>query len=124
MSDWAIDSSLAVYGSLAPGRINNHQLNQLNGNWRDGTVHGWLSDDGWGATLGYPGLVLDPDAPAVQVFLFESSDLPDHWARLDEFEGAEYKRVVAQVHTADGEVSAWIYVIAHTAVRAATDRPQ
>jgi gamma-glutamylcyclotransferase (GGCT)/AIG2-like uncharacterized protein YtfP len=57
-------------------------------------------------------LVLDPDGPLVDVFLFESHDLPAHWSRLDEFEGEAYRRVVATVSTADGEVDAWIYVIA------------
>lgn len=112
MSDSQVDSRLAVYGSLAPGRVNNHQLAGLKGHWREGTVRGRLSNDGWGATLGYPGLILDSDAAAVQIHLFESADLTNHWARLDEFEGAEYKRVVAMVNTDDGEVKAWIYVIA------------
>jgi len=76
-------------------------------------VRGRLSSDGWGATMGFPGLILDPLAPAVEVYLFESADLPHHWARLDEFEGAEYKRLIARVSTTDGDVSAWIYVVAN-----------
>ena len=111
-SDSAADTRLAVYGTLAPGRVNHHQLSGLNGRWRQGTVRGWLRDAGWGAPLGYLGLVLDSAGPLVDVYLFESSDLPDHWSRLDEFEGAEYRRVVTQVRTKDGDVPAWIYVIA------------
>jgi len=75
-------------------------------------VRGRLADAGWGAALGYPGLVLDPLGAAVEVHVFESSELPDHWPRLDKFEGTGYRRVVTQVRTADGEVDAWIYVIA------------
>lgn len=110
-SDSAPDTRLAVYGTLAPGRPNHHQLAGLHGQWRQGTVRGWLDPGGWAASLGYPGLVLDPGGPLVDVYLLESSDLPDHWSRLDEFEGAEYRRVVAQVATAEGDVPAWIYVI-------------
>lgn len=67
---------------------------------------------GWGAPLGYPGLILDPQGPPVRVYLFESSELPKHWSRLDEFEGTGYRRVVTQVQTANGDVDAWIYVLA------------
>lgn len=102
---------LAVYGSLAPGRVNHHQLAGLNGHWQQGVVKGRLTNAGWGASIGFPGLVLDPSGPAVDVYVFESPDLPDHWARLDEFEGPEYRRVVTQVQIPDREVSASIYVV-------------
>ena len=82
---------LAVYGSLAPGRPNHHRLRGLSGRWIDGTVRGHLHQEGWGAELGYPGIVLDLDGPTVGVQLFESPDLPDHWTRLDEFEGSGYR---------------------------------
>ena len=110
--DSAADTRLAVYGTLAPGRVNHHQLSGMSGRWRQGTVRGWLRDAGWGAPLGYLGLVLDSAGPVVDVYLFDSTDLPDHWSRLDEFEGSEYRRVVTKVRTKDGDVSAWIYVIA------------
>lgn len=106
------DQRLATYGTLAPGRVNHHQLAGLAGYWRRGTVRGRLVDAGWGAALGYPGLVLDPQAAAVEVHLFESPDLPGHWPRLDAFEGPGYRRVTTRVRTADGEQDAWIYVIA------------
>src|SRR5687768_13421725 len=108
----AANTRLATYGTLSPGRVNHHQLARLKGHWRQGTVRGWLDAAGWAAPLGYPGLVLDSTGPLVDVYLFESPELPDHWARLDEFEGAEYRRVIAQVCTAEGDVPAWIYVIA------------
>ena len=105
-------SRLATYGTLSPGRVNHHQLAGLNGSWRQGTVRGKLFPEGWGAALGYPGLVLDPEGAVVQVWVFESADLPEHWARLDEFEGEGYRRVVTRVQTVEGEVDAWIYVLA------------
>jgi gamma-glutamylcyclotransferase (GGCT)/AIG2-like uncharacterized protein YtfP len=110
--DRAADTRLATYGTLAPGRVNHHQLAGLEGHWQQGTVRGWLGAAGWAAPLGYPGLLLDPSGPLVDVYLFESPDLPDHWPRLDAFEGTDYRRVVTQVRTADGEVPAWIYVLA------------
>lgn len=105
-------SRLAVYGTLAPGRPNHRQLDGLVGRWIDGTVRGHLRHDGWGAELGYPGIVLDPDGPTVDVEVFESADLADHWARLDEFEGSGYRRTVTTVSTAGGDLAASIYVLA------------
>ena len=55
---------------------------------------------------------MDPLGPSVEVDLFESTDLPEHWARLDEFEGSGYRRVVTTVKTLAGDRSAWIYVLA------------
>jgi len=108
----APDTRLATYGTLLPGRANNHQLAGLSGRWRRGTVRGRLADQGWGASLGYPGLVLDPSGPPVEVDIFESPDLPAHWSRLDAFEGTGYRRVIAEVSTTDGDIAAWVYVIA------------
>jgi gamma-glutamylcyclotransferase (GGCT)/AIG2-like uncharacterized protein YtfP len=106
---------LAVYGSLAPGKTNNGELAGLDGTWTKGSVKGRLKPDGWGAALGYPGLVLDPSGGDVQVCVFASRDLPQHWARLDAFEGAGYRRTVATVTTADGAFEAFIYVFAESA---------
>ena len=105
------DTRLITYGTLSPGRANHHELSGLRGRWRQGTVRGRLFAAGWGAALGYPGLVLDPQGPVVEVHLLESPDLPDHWPRLDAFEGPGYRRVVTRVTTADGALDAWIYEI-------------
>ncbi|MBL8210178.1 MAG: gamma-glutamylcyclotransferase [Bryobacterales bacterium] len=103
---------LASYGTLAPGRENHHQLDGLAGTWQPGTVRGRLRNTGWGAAYGYPVLVLDPEGEVIPVQVFESADLPVHWARLDEFEGEEYRRVVTEIVTADGPRLAQIYVSA------------
>ena len=110
--DNVIDTRLATYGTLAPGQPNHHQLSALRGEWQIAHVHGWLVDDGWGAELGYPAMVLDPHGPPVPVHLFESPDLQEHWQRLDAFEGGGYRRVSATLTTLDGDVDAWIYVSA------------
>ena len=106
------ETRLATYGSLSPGEINHDQLSNLKGRWFKGTVRGILQNAGWGSSMGFPGLTLDETGPEVKVNVFESAELPDHWSRLDEFEGAEYRRVVAQVHTPEGILEAQIYVIA------------
>ena len=106
---------LATYGSLAPGRVNHFQLDGLDGRWSAGWVNGTLIDRGWGAGLGYPAMILDPDGSPVEVQVFESTDLPDHWSRLDDFEGPGYSRVVASISTPDGDLAAYIYVLANQA---------
>lgn len=109
--DKGADTRLATYGSLSPGQVNHHEVARLKGRWLRGMVQGKLIDGGWGTAIGFPGLVLDPSGPPVEVYLFESPDLPDHWTRLDEFEGSGYRRVVTQVRTAEGAMSACIYVV-------------
>ena len=51
---------LFVYGTLAPGRPNEHILAPLGGAWQAATVKGHLKLEGWGAAMGFPGLI--PDA--------------------------------------------------------------
>ncbi|UVO54417.1 gamma-glutamylcyclotransferase [Sphingomonas sp. SUN039] len=108
----AVDTRLAVYGTLAPGKPNHHQLDGMSGSWARGTVRGRLVNAGWAADGGYPALVLDPAGGIVEVQVFTSADLPRHWTRLDAFEGADYRRVAVTVATADAVVEAWIYVAA------------
>lgn len=74
-------------------------------------MKGRLLDDGWGSEFGYPGLVLDPNGETIDVFIFQSDDLPDHWKRLDAFEGDGYQRVSVPVQTDEGEAEAEIYVL-------------
>ncbi len=106
------DTRLATYGTLAPGEVNAHELAALQGHWRQGTVTGHLHDAGWGAAHGCPGLVPGEDGSPIPVHLFESQDLPEHWARLDAFEGSGYRRIVMDVETQSGTVPANIYVLA------------
>ncbi|MEX5719187.1 gamma-glutamylcyclotransferase family protein [Geodermatophilus maliterrae] len=102
---------LAVHGSLAPGRPNHHHVAGLGGRWSPGELYGRLVEAGWGASLGYPALVLDPDGSAIGVQVLESADLPAHWPRLDEFEGPGYERVLTTVHTAAGDAEAYVHVL-------------
>ncbi|WP_421983126.1 thioesterase family protein [Roseibium sp.] len=105
------DYRLATYGTLAPGRANHAQLADIPGRWREGSVRGRLVQSGWGAALGFPGLVLDPEGQTIEVLVFESSELVEHWDRLDAFEGEGYERIETLVRTEAGDVPAYIYVV-------------
>ncbi|MEO0550042.1 MAG: gamma-glutamylcyclotransferase [Pseudomonadota bacterium] len=102
---------LAVYGTLAPGRANHHKLSHIAGGWSKGHVTGTLIEAGWGARVGYPGLVLQTGGVPVPVDILESPDLPLHWATLDAFEGADYARVTTIASTEAGPVEVSLYVI-------------
>lgn len=103
------DTRLAVYGTLAPGRVNHHELSALPGVWREAFARGRLAAEGWGAALGSPGIILDPEGEEVAVHVLESPELPAHWGRLDAFEGPGYRRVATQLRTEDGPIEASIY---------------
>lgn len=105
------NNRLATYGTLAPGRLNNHELAGLKGTWFEGTIKGTLIEAGWGADLGYPGLILDSSGDDIEVFIFDSPDLPGHWDRLDAFEGEGYQRTTTLAKTEDGAVEVSIYAI-------------
>jgi gamma-glutamylcyclotransferase (GGCT)/AIG2-like uncharacterized protein YtfP len=105
-----VTERLFVYGTLAPGRANAHMLADIPGTWVAGAVRGLLHAQGWGAAMGYPGIVLDDAGDTIEGFVFASDDLHAHWARLDAFEGEGYERVATHVRLASGEsVEAWVY---------------
>lgn len=90
--------SLLVYGTLAPGEVNEAVLATVVGTWEDAVVHGEL----WTDAIGLPRLRWEPRAGRpLQVKLFRSSDLADHWSRLDRFEGATYRRVIVRFTAAE-----------------------
>ena len=106
---------LFVYGTLAPGRPNEHVMADIPGEWEPATVSGRLLQQGWGAAVGYPGIVLDAHGGEVQGLLFTSESLDKHWARLDEFEGNGYERVLTSAKRQDGTtVDAYIYRLGGT----------
>jgi gamma-glutamylcyclotransferase (GGCT)/AIG2-like uncharacterized protein YtfP len=92
---------LAVYGTLAPGRSNHHMVAPLGGTWTEGVVEGDLSPVGWGATLGYSAFRPRAGGAAVAVHVLTSAGLPGAWARLDAFEGPEYRRILVPVLDAE-----------------------
>ncbi len=88
---------LFVYGTLGPGRPNEHILNNIGGCWENATVKGYLHQQGWGAEMGYPGIILDNDGNTIKGFIFSSDNILEHWPELDEFEGEAYERVIFKV---------------------------
>ena len=101
---------LFVYGTLAPGRSNEHVLADIPGEWEPATVTGRLINTGWGAAEGYPGIILDERGGEVQGLLFTSESLDKHWASIDDFEGDGYERVLTSAKRRDGTiVNAYIY---------------
>ncbi len=103
---------LFVYGSLQPGGPNDHILAAIDGVWTPAFVTGALVEGGWGASLGYPGLVLDAAGPKVHGQVFSSSKLDANWDYLDELEGEEYDRVITEVTLGTGaQVPAHMYVL-------------
>ncbi len=103
---------LFVYGTLVPGGPNEHVLTSIGGTWEEAIVRGFLKQKGWGAEMGYPGIVLDDAGDEINGFIFISDHLENHWDELDDFEGKEYKRVSVIAETKDGtSVHAFIYML-------------
>ena len=89
---------LFVYGTLGPNKPNAHILEVIGGTWRKGSVKGLLKEAGWGAELGFPGLMLSPDGQTVDGDMFSSEQLNTLWNSLDEFEGSEPYRVCRRLN--------------------------
>jgi gamma-glutamylcyclotransferase (GGCT)/AIG2-like uncharacterized protein YtfP len=93
------NTRLAAYGTLAPGESNHAMLADLPGTWVKGTVEGvrFMAN-------GFPACVWRPGNGQVHVSVLTSSALPAHWARLDEFEGDDYRRILVPVTLASGGI--------------------
>lgn len=103
---------LFVYGTLGLGRPNEHILTKIGGVFESASIRGTLIEEGWGAEMGYPALVLDSDGDKIEGFIFTSVNLPNHWSYLDDFEGEAYQRVIAEVITEKKLItSAYVYTL-------------
>lgn len=107
------EQHLFVYGTLQPGKPNAHWLERIGGRWQAAHVRGHLHEDGWGATMGYPAVKLDPSGPRINGYVFSSCKLIHHWTRLDEFEGDVYRRTTTRAELENGDtVRVQIYELA------------
>lgn len=103
---------LFVYGTLGPNKPNSHILESIGGTWRNGYVTGFLQEKGWGAELGFPGLVLSPNGQFISGHIFSSEQLHTLWDSLDEFEGSEYQRTLTDVKLDNGQIQqAYVYAL-------------
>lgn len=103
---------LFVYGTLAPGKENHHQLKGIDGQWQPAKIRGEkrMHDP-------YPhcvGVDIMKSRQWVDGLLFSSTELVEIWQHLDKFEGPGYKRTLRKVELMSGEtVEAYIYAINH-----------
>ena len=103
---------LFVYGSLQPGGPNQHVLADIDGIWQPATVRGRLVAEGWGAELGYPGMVADDAGEPINGQLLSSETLQQRWQALDAFEGEQYQRITVDAVLSDGSrVAAQVYTL-------------
>ncbi len=100
------DRTLAVYGTLAPGRSNHHVVAGIDGRWVEIALRGHRFTARWRDTPGYPGFRPDPDGPVVPALALVADDLADHWDRLDAFEGPGYRRIEIEVFGPGGHQAA------------------
>ena len=104
--------TLFVYGTLMPGCPNGHVLENIVGKFVPATVRGNLIGAGWSASMGYPGIKLDPKGDIVHGYLFYSHNLCNHWDYLDTFEGEEFVRAEVTAERYDElDVDTFIYVL-------------
>jgi len=96
--------TLAVYGSLAPGRSNYHIIEPLGGEWSDGFIEGDLFQTGWGAALGYWAFRPRAGGNRIEVKVLKSPRLSGSWRMLDDFEGDEYRRILVAIRNQHNEL--------------------
>jgi gamma-glutamylcyclotransferase (GGCT)/AIG2-like uncharacterized protein YtfP len=116
---FGVGRTLAVYGTLAPGRPNHHVVAPLGGEWTTGVVEGDLLAEGWGAPLGYPAFNPRVGGATIPVHVLISSALPSAFPELDEFEGPEYRRILTPVFEAAPAAVRRLYTVANIYAAAA-----
>jgi len=109
---------LFVYGTLGPNRPNEHILTNIGGTWQQASVNGNLVEQGWGAAMGYPGIILSENKDArnankIAGYIFSSDNLAENWSILDDFEGEGYQRV-STLATLDNNQTIDVYIYALT----------
>jgi len=80
---------LTVYGTLAPGEVNNPILSEIKGTWKDGYVYGNIDYH-----EGLPYFKWNLSGEKIKVKIFHSEELDKKYKKLDRFEGSDYKRIL------------------------------
>jgi gamma-glutamylcyclotransferase (GGCT)/AIG2-like uncharacterized protein YtfP len=101
---------LAAYGTLRPGQPNNSELDGIEGRWSKGTVCGSLV-----MKSGCSGFHWNNDtSTSIEVDIFTARNLQHNWARLDQFEGPNYERILIPAKLLNNTiVIANIFELAH-----------
>lgn len=96
------DTSLIIYGTLAPNRSNHAEVQNIKGEWKKGIVKGKLLNvsDGYVAFKH----TQTGEQESIEAFVLFSEELNDNWSRLDEFEGDDYRRILAKYELNNGEI--------------------
>ncbi len=104
---------LFVYGTLRPGDANAHVMEPIGGEWREATIRGRWLKEGWGyVNHGLRGMVVDAQGQEIPGQILTSSNLKNHWATLDDFEGSDYERVQTRAVCANGDiVDVYVYAL-------------
>ncbi|WP_336166553.1 gamma-glutamylcyclotransferase family protein [Acinetobacter sp. 161(2023)] len=103
-------NQLFVYGTLCPNKANAHILEPIGGQWTKASVRGVIHILDWGPDKGLKALELDLKSDWIEGYLFRTEKLTENWQMLDDFEGFQYQRVIADVKLESGEmVKAWTY---------------
>lgn len=104
---------LFVYGTLGPGKPNEHILRKIGGIWKSGYVLGELFKEGWGSEMGFPGIRLENKIEKIKGKVFYSDNLDKHWEYLDNFEGTAYQRIKTEITLEEDstKVEAYIYAL-------------
>ncbi|MEM7498837.1 MAG: gamma-glutamylcyclotransferase family protein [Pseudomonadota bacterium] len=113
MLDLNAEHRLATYGTFPPGRENHHVVAPIGGHWREGFLQGRTRAARRGRWTGFAGFEPLPGGPYLPAFLLEAEALPDHWARLDAFEGEAFQRITVGFRLPEGTtLPAQVYVLA------------
>ena len=99
------EKSLIIYETLAPNRPNHSVIEHGKRKWQKAIVRGKLEKKGWGAELGYYGFkhTSIKEQDKIEAFVLFSDDLVANWQYLDDFEGHEYRRILAKYELDNGE---------------------
>ncbi len=95
---------LIVYGTLAPGEVNNFLLAGLRGTWERCVIRGRM-----GQWYGFKAFRWDPEGEEHPAWLLTSPALPEKFPELDAFEGEAYQRSIIPAQVEGRRVLAHIY---------------
>lgn len=104
-------TKLASYGTLRPGESNHKVVADISGKWVDGIIHGEVN-----MYRGYPVFKWKEAGADVPVQILCSENLPPELPRIDEFEGADYTRILVPVYLPDRVWVCYVYEQASTVI--------